>query len=272
MIEVVCEIGINHNGSVEIAKKLIDVAYSAGCHYVKFQKRTIDLVYTQEELDKPRESPWGMTNRQQKYGLEFGPKEYAEIDEYCEGRIKWFASPWDEESIDFLARFDVPFIKIPSALAVNAKFIRACQKTNKKLIISTGGCDEDDVFSIVTEFDKWIYAILHCTATYPSKPEEQNLLCLEEMIKDFAPAMKVGFSNHYSGLMAMIMAACLGAEMLEFHITLDRTMYGSDQAASIEPQGVFRLMEALRMIEQMRGDGIKQVFEREIPIMEKLRR
>ena len=272
MIEVIAEAGINHNGDIETAKKLIDVAYAAGCSYVKFQKRTIDLVYTPEELDKPRESPWGDTTRQQKEGIEFGIKEYMEISSYCEGKIGWFASPWDMESIDFLLRFDVPFIKIPSALITDFEFMDACKNTGKKLILSTGMSNEEEIDIAISKFRKNIYAIIHCTSTYPTRPDEINMNYLKELIDGYAADMKVGFSNHYPGLMALIMAACYGAEMLELHITLDRTMYGSDQAASIEPQGLFRLMEAIKLIEQMRGDGIKRVYESEVPIMKKLRR
>ena len=272
MIEVIAEAGINHNGDIETAKKLIDVAYAAGCQYVKFQKRTIDLVYTPEELDKPRESPWGDTTRQQKEGIEFGIKEYMEISSYCEGKIGWFASPWDMESIDFLLRFDVPFIKIPSALITDFEFMDACKNTGKKLILSTGMCEEEQVSVAIDKYLKSTYAILHCTSTYPTRPDEINMNYLESMIGRYAHNVKVGFSNHYPRLMALIMAACYGAEMLELHITLDRTMYGSDQAASIEPQGLFRLMEAIKLIEQMRGDGIKRVYGSEVPIIKKLRR
>jgi len=271
MTEIVAEIGINHNGDMNIAKKLIDVAYSAGCDYVKFQKRTINLVYTEEELDAPRESPWGTTNREQKEGLEFGEYKYLEIDEYCKGKIKWFASPWDIVSMHFLSQFDIPFIKIPSALITNEELISA-QSPKQKFIISTGGSTPDEIERAIQIIGQdRIYCILHCTSTYPTKPEEINMLAMLAL-KQRYPWTKVGFSNHYPGLNAMRMAAILGADMIEFHLTLDRTMYGSDQAASIEPRGLFEFMETLKLTKQMMGDGIKKVYDSEVPIMEKLRR
>ena len=271
MTEIVAEIGINHNGDLEIAKKLIDVAYSAGCDYVKFQKRHIDLVYSSEELDTPRQSPWGTTNREQKEGLEFGVIDYLEIDEYCKGKIRWFASPWDIVSMNFLEQFDIPFIKIPSALITNEGLISA-KSPKQKFIISTGGSTTDQVENAIQIIgqDK-IYGILHCTSTYPTKPDEVNMLAMIDL-KNRYPWAKVGFSNHYPGLNAMRMAATMGADMIEFHLTLDRTMYGSDQAASIEPRGLFEFMETLKLTGKMMGDGIKRVFDSEVPIMEKLRR
>lgn len=271
MIELVAEIGINHNGSLEIAKKLIDVASAAGVQYVKFQKRTIDLVYTREELDKPRESPWGTTNRQQKEGLEFGLREYMIIDEYCKSKnIKWFASPWDVESVKFLRHFDIPFIKIPSPLITNKELLAVSRSTTKPLILSTGMSTYTELDDAIIDL-RDIYAILHCTSTYPTHPSEINAKCIIQMKEEY-PQVRIGFSNHYSGLMAMVMAATYEAEMIEFHVTLSRDMYGSDQAASIEPQGVFKLVEYIKLIEQMRGDGNKTVYDSEIPIMKKLRR
>lgn len=272
MIEVIYECGINANGDLALAKKLIDVAYSSGCHYVKFQKRDIDLVYSREELDKPRESPWGTTTRDQKKGLEFGYKEYVEIDNYCKNKIPWFASPWDVNSVDFLMRFDVPFMKVPSALMTNESFLKKVKYTRLPVILSTGMCDLNIVDNAIYTIGKdQIYAILHCTSTYPSAPTEINAKMVSVM-KEIYPTFKIGFSNHYSGLHAMEVAASYGAEIIEFHGTLDRTMYGSDQAASIEPKGVFELMERLRIIEQMVGDGVKRIYDSEIPIMKKLRR
>jgi len=271
MTEIICECGINHNGDMEIAKKMIDVAYSAGCDYVKFQKRTIGLVYSEEELDKPRDSPWGTTTRQQKQGLEFDELDYLQIDEYCKGKIKWFGSPWDIVSMDFLAQFDVPFIKIPSALITNEQLISA-KSPKQKFIISTGGSTIEQIdraIEIIGE-DR-IYCIMHCTSTYPTQPEEINMLTMVSL-KERYPWAKIGFSNHYPGLNAMRMAATMGADMIEFHLTLDRTMYGSDQPASIEPRGLFEFMETLKLTKKMMGDGIKRVFDSEVPIMEKLRR
>uniref|UniRef100_A0A6M3KTL1 Putative N-acetylneuraminate synthase n=1 Tax=viral metagenome TaxID=1070528 RepID=A0A6M3KTL1_9ZZZZ len=273
MVEVVAELGINANGSVETAKKMIDVAYAAGIDYVKFQKRTVDLVYTKKELDAPRESPWGTTTREQKQGLELDWSDYDIIDEYCDLKgIGWFASPWDVESLRFIASFDIPFIKIPSALLTNHKLLEACKFLDRKVILSNGMSTMQELKKAVKIIgEDNIHAILHCTSTYPTAPTEMNLSHIKEL-KQIFPATKIGFSNHYPGLMGMIMAAVMGAEMIEFHLTLDRSMYGSDQAASIEPHGVFELMNRLKLIEKMKGDGVKQVYDSEIPIMQKLRR
>jgi len=271
MTQIVAEIGINANGDVEIAKKMIDVAYSSGCDFVKFQKRTIGIVYKEAELDTPRPSPWGTTNREQKEGLEFGELEYLEIDEYCRGKIKWFASPWDIVSMNFLAQFDIPFIKIPSALITNDGLISA-KSPKQKFIVSTGGSTPDQIDKAVQIIGQdRIYCIMHCTSTYPTRPDEINMLAMIALKAQY-PWAKVGFSNHYPGLNAMRMAATMGADMIEFHLTLDRSMYGSDQAASIEPRGLFEFMETLKLTGQMMGDGIKRVFDSEVPIMEKLRR
>ena len=271
MVEVIAELGINHNGDINLARKLIDVAYSAGCHYVKFQKRTVDLVYTKEELDKPRESPWGTTTREQKYGLEFD-EEYWAIDAYCESRIPWFASPWYIESVHFLAQWNIPFIKVPSALITNREILEACRETNHKIILSTGMStlkQVDEAIEILGQ--EHIYCVMHCTSTYPTVPEEINAKCILNL-KERYPWFKIGFSNHYPGLMAMLLAVAYGADVIECHITLDRTMYGSDQAASIEPQGLFALMQRINLIERMKGDGIKQIYDSEVPIIAKLRR
>jgi len=277
MTEIIAELGINFNGDLEIAKKMIDVAYTAGCAYVKFQKRDIDSVYTKEELDKPRESPWGETTREQKEGLEFGLPEYSLIDSYCSKKgIDWFASVWDLKSADFmLDGFETtPLLKIPSALLTNYELLDACANHPrwKPIILSTGMSTLQMLDDAIKTIGKHkIYCIMHCTSTYPTDPQEINIECLP-MLKGLYPWTKIGFSNHYPGLMAMTLAMAHGVDMLEFHITLDRTMYGSDQAASIEPQGVFKLMEYVRLIEQMRGSGIKEIYDSEIPIMAKLRR
>ena len=272
MVEVVCEIGINANGDLAIAKKLIDVAASAGCHYVKFQKRDIDLVYTNEELGTPRESPWGTTTREQKNGIEFTFPDYLNIDAYCKDKIKWFVSPWDVRSIKLMAQIKLPFMKIPSALITNEKYLRAIKDAEIDVILSTGMSTLDEIDRAVAVLGEGrIYCIMHCTSTYPTSPQEVNARCIKTL-KERYPWAKIGFSNHYPGLMAMVLAAAYGAEMLEFHITPDRAMYGSDQAASIEPQGVFKLMEYLKLINWMNGDGVKTVYKSELPIIKKLRR
>jgi len=258
---------------MDIARKLIDVAYSAGCDYVKFQKRDINIVYTQEELDKERESPWGHTTRQQKEGLEFDWHEYKEIETYCIGKgIGWFASAWDLNSFAFLEEFNCPFIKIPSALITNDALLEEAAKSIKRIIISTGMSTIEMVDHAVHKIGKGkIYCIMACTSTYPSKPEELNLNQIITL-KERYPWAKIGFSNHYPGLMGLIMAAVLDVRMLEFHVTLGRTMVGSDHASSIEPKGVFELVDRLKLIEAMRGDGIKRIYENELPIIKKLRR
>lgn len=271
-IEVVLEIGINANGDINLAKKLIDVAYSAGIKYVKLQKRTIDLVYTPDELATPRKSAWGATTKEQKEGLEFGKSQYEEIENYCNGKVRWFASPWDLQSLQFLKDFNPPFIKIPSARITDMHLLDACSELGIPVVLSTGMSDYEMIDKAIGVLGKDIvYCIMHCTSTYPTKVDESNVRCITAM-KERYPWAKIGFSNHYPGLMSMVIASTLGAEMLEFHATLDRTMEGSDQAASIEPQGVFKLMEYLKLIEKMMGDGVKRIYDSEIPIIKKLRR
>lgn len=274
MIELVAEIGINANGDINIAKKLIDIAYVAGCQYVKFQKRTLESCYTKEELDIPRKSPWGTTTREQKIGLEFTIEQYQEIDEYCRNKsIKWFASPWDIKSIFLIKTLGACFIKIPSALATNIKFIETCiGSTDLSIILSTGMCTEEMIDKAVNAIPRnRLYSILHCTSTYPSAPEEQNLSYIKKLKKRY-PWTKIGFSNHFPGLPFMMSAAALGAEIIEFHITLDREMYGSDQASSLEPHAVFKLAKYIRGIEVGMGDGQKVIYESEKPIIAKLRK
>ncbi len=272
-IEIIGELGINHNGDLNLAKKMIDVCVAAGVDYIKVQKRDIDLVYSKEELDKPRESPWGTTTREQKQGLEFKKIDYIEIDNYCHDKgIKWFASPWDVNSAAFLGAFDIPFIKIPSALITNVELIDVCKQTGKSIILSTGMSTIQEIGDAVDIIGKSnIECIMHCTSTYPTNPIEINIKAIKQLRNVF-PYTRIGFSNHYSGLMAMLLAAAQGVDMIEFHITLDRTMYGSDQAASIEPQGVFELMSRLKLIEKMMGDGEKKVYDSELPIIKKLRK
>lgn len=280
MVEIIYECGINHNGDISIAQKMIDIAHSAGCDYVKFQKRDIDIVYTKEELDKPRESPWGITTREQKQGIEFDEIDYYNIDEYCGDKIPWFISPWDNNSLKLMVKdFSLPFVKIPSALLTNIEFLSECKRLaktnfvqNQNFILATGMSTYNDLdLAISILGQEYIYCIMHCTSTYPTKPTEMNMLCIQDMKKRY-PWAKIGFSNHYPGLMGMFLAVAYGAEMIEFHGTLDRTMYGSDQASSIEPQGVFKLVEGIKLIEQMKGDGIKKIYDSEIPIIAKLRR
>jgi len=269
----VAEIGINHNGSVETAKKLIDLAVRCGADAVKFQKRTIELIYTQKELETPRESVFGKTNGDLKRGLEFGEKQYREIDEYCRrSRILWFASCWDEESVDFIDRFDPPCYKIASASLTDDHLLRYTRSKNKPIILSTGMSTIEQIDHAVEVLGTDRLAILHCVATYPSEDHELNLLVIKSFGERF-PGVPIGYSGHEkSGVAASIMAVVLGACILERHITLDRTMWGSDQAASLEPRGLELLMRDIRKWEVFRGDGVKRVYDSELPIIKKLRR
>lgn len=273
MIELISEVGINHNGDLDIAKKLIDMAVIARCDYMKFQKRTVERVYTLEELESPRESPWGTTLREQKEGLEFNFDEYTEISAHCYSReIKWFASVWDIESAEFMDAFDMPLIKVPSALITNKNLLEFLKGMDTPIILSTGMSTMEMIDRAVGILGKdRIHCIMHCTSTYPSKPDEQNLKCILTLMAKY-PWAKIGFSNHSPGLPFMLAAGALGAEMIEFHVTLDRASPGTDQAASIEPEGVYRLCKWMRSLGVALGTGIKEIYPSEIPIMEKLRR
>lgn len=268
---VIAEIGINHNGSMETAKKLIDAAVACGCDAVKFQKRTVDVVYTKEELAKPRENPFGATNGDLKRGLEFSKEQYGEIDRYCkEKNILWTASCWDEGSVDFMEHFNPPFYKIASASLTDGKLLTHHKKTGHPVIASTGMSTLEQIDRAVEVLGKDKLIILHCTSTYPSKLEELNLSVIPVLMQRYG--VPVGYSGHEVGLSPTFAAAVLGACVVERHITLDRAMWGSDQAASIEPQGFERLVRDIRAWEAARGDGVKRVYESEMPIIQKLRR
>ena len=267
----VAEIGINHNGDVSIAKKLIDAAVLAGCDAVKFQKRTIEVVYTPEELSRPRESPFGETNVDLKRGLELSREEYAEIDRYCnEKKITWFASCWDEQSVDFIEEFSPPCYKIASASLTDDNLLRHTRSTGKPVILSTGMSSVEQVRHAVEVLGEEELVILHCVSTYPAKPSELNLRVIQTLMKEHR--CPIGYSGHEVGLMTTLAAVVLGACMVERHITLDRAMWGSDQAASVEVHGMIRLIKDIRAFEEAIGDGKKGVRESERPIMEKLRR
>lgn len=270
---VVGEIGINHNGDIDIAKRLIDVAEAAGCNAVKFQKRTVDVVYSAEELAKPRESPFGTTNGELKYGLEFGSEEYAEIDRTCkEHGLLWFASCWDEASVDFIDEFDVPCYKIASASLTDDGLLRHTRKAagTRPIILSTGMSTIEQIDRAVEVLGKDNLLIMHACSTYPAYYEELNLKVIDVLRKRYG--VPVGYSGHETGLPSSVAAVALGACMVERHITLDRSMWGTDQAASLEPSGLTRLVRDIRLIEKSMGDGVKRVIEREMPIMKKLRR
>lgn len=271
-MKVIAEIGINHNGDIDIAKRLIRICASAGVDVVKFQKRNPDVCVPEEEKYKMRETPWGtMTYLEYKKKIEFGLREYMEIDVFCKMLgIEWTASAWDVDSLNFLAQFNVPFVKIPSAHLTNTKLLFECARSAIPVMLSTGMADMDMVYTAMKTEGLIVSGIFHCVSTYPSKPEEQNLMCIKTL-KEKYPNIPIGFSNHHAGLTFLTIAPAFGAELLEFHITLDRSMYGTDQSASIEPEGIFALMKRLKDIESAMGDGNKRIMEREIPIIRKLR-
>lgn len=268
---VIAEIGINHNGSIDLAKKLIDAACNAGCDAVKFQKRTVDVVYTKEELVKPRENPFGPTNGDLKTGLELGPNEYREINRYCKSKdIAWFASCWDEGSVDFIEQFNPPCYKIASALLTDDALLRYHRSKGKPIILSTGMSDLKMIEHAVSVLGEDGLIIMHCTSTYPSKFEELNLLGIDTLRKCFS--VPIGYSGHEVGLYTTFAAMVLGASVVERHITLDRSMWGSDQSASVEPQGMKRLVVDIKTYESARGDGNIRIYDSELPIIQKLRR
>ena len=268
---IVAEIGINHNGDIDLAKKLIDIASIAGCNAVKFQKRTIDIVYSSEELARPRESPYGTTNGDLKYGLEFEKEEYDEINRYCkEKKMAWYVSPWDERSVDFIEQYDPPCHKIASATITDDRLLRHIRATGRPLILSTGMSTMDQVDHAVDILGKDNLILLHACSTYPAYYDELNLKVIPALKQRYN--VLVGYSGHETGLPSSVAAVVMGACMIERHITLDRSMWGSDQAASLEPNGIMRLVRDIRLVETSMGDGVKRVIEREIPIMKKLRR
>ena len=271
---IIAEIGINHNGDMEITKKLIDGAVDAGCDAVKFQKRTIDSVYTKDDLDRPRESPWGTTNRQQKEGLEFGKKEYDEIDRYCKEKgIQWFASAWDVESQLFLQKYDLKYNKVASALLTHRKLLETIADEGRYTFISTGMSTLNQIREAVKIFEErnCPFELMYCNSTYPMPVEEANLNAMVTLAKTF-PGVNVGYSGHESGLMVSCTAVAMGATSLERHITLDRAMYGSDQSASIELGGLKILVDRIREVELSKGDAFKTVTDKEKEIAKKLRR
>jgi|TARA_R110000744_G_scaffold99591_7_gene192135 N-acetylneuraminate synthase len=270
---VIAEIGINHNGSLDITKKLIDAAVDAGCNAVKFQKRTLDTVYSKEELDRPRESPWGTTNRQQKEGLEFGKEEYDEINQYCkESGIEWFASAWDIESQHFMRSYDLKYNKVASAMLTHRKLLEAVAEEKKYTFISTGMSTMEQIRAATKIFENadCPYELMHCNSSYPMNPEDANLLMIRTLRREFGK--RIGYSGHEVGIIVTCAAAAMGATSVERHITLDRSMYGSDQAASLEIGGLKRLVPYIREIEKSIGDGVKKVTDTEKNIASKLRK
>ena len=268
---IVAEIGINHNGDIDLARRLISVAVAAGCDAVKFQKRTVDIVYTPDELAKPRESPFGTTNGDLKHGLEFGHDEYRLIDPYCrEVKMPWFASCWDERSVDFIDQFDVPCYKIASASLTDDHLLRHTRSKGRPIILSTGMSTIEEIDHAVEVLGTKELILLHACSVYPAHYPELNLNAITALRERYQ--VPVGYSGHETGLPSTVAAVALGACCIERHITLDRAMWGSDQAASLEPNGITKIVNYVRIVEQSLGDGVKRVVEREQPIIKKLRR
>jgi N-acetylneuraminate synthase len=271
-IFIVAEVGINHNGDMSICKQLIDAAVESGCDAVKFQKRDIDEVYTQEFLDSYRESPWGTTQREQKIGLEFGVKEYREIEDYCKQKdIEWFASAWDVNSQKFLRQFNSKYNKVASAMIVHIDLLKEIASEGKHTFISTGMTAYEDIDKAVNIFKKanCSFELMHTVSTYPMRDEDANLKMIGTLKNRYK--CDVGYSGHEVGLAVSYAAAALGITSLERHITKNRAMYGSDQSASVEPQGVRKLVATVRKIELALGDGKKKILQDEIEIARKLR-
>lgn len=268
---IIAEIGINHNGSVDLAKRMIDIAVTTGCDAVKFQKRTVDVVYTKEELARERISVFGTTNGDLKRGLEFGEEEYREIDKYCKQHgILWFASCWDEASVDFIDKFDVPCYKIASASLTDDDLLKHVKSKGKPILLSTGMSTMEQIRHAVNILGEDNLIIYHCTSTYPSNADEMNLRVIESFREEFS--CPIGYSGHERGVTPSVLAVALGANSVERHITTDRTNWGSDQAASLEMAGLYHMVRDIRQTPTLLGDGKKVVYKRELPIIDKLRR
>ncbi|MEL7526055.1 MAG: N-acetylneuraminate synthase family protein [Pseudomonadota bacterium] len=272
---VIAEIGINHNGDLDKAIQMMRKSKEAGCDAVKFQKRTVEIVYSAEELVRPRENVFGPTNGDLKRGLEFGAREYDAID--IEARrlgLDWFASPWDEPSVDFLMKYNSPYLKVASAMVTDRDFLQYCARTRRPLLVSTGMSDLSMIrrtVKIIEEAGGNIACLYHCTSTYPTLDEEINLLGIATLQKAF-PHLQIGFSGHENGILPSVCAAAMGAVSVERHVTLDRSDWGSDQKASLEMPELTDLVAQIRRLEIVRGDGVLKVYEDEKPIAEKLRR
>ena len=271
-IKIIAEIGINHNGDMDICKELIDVAANSGANCVKFQKRDIDQVYTQDFLNSSRESPWGTTQREQKTGLEFSSEQYQEIENYCKSKgLEWFASAWDINSQKFLRQFNSKYNKVASAMIVHTDLLKEIASEGKHTFISTGMTTYDDIQTAVDIFRKadCSFELMHTVSTYPMKDEDANLNMIKTLREKFN--CNVGYSGHEVGLAVSYAASALGISSLERHISLDRAMYGSDQSASVEPAGFKQLIGAVRKIELAMGDGVKKTIEAEALIAANLR-
>lgn len=270
-VHVVAEVGINHNGDIELAKALVEAACKAGCDGVKFQKRTIEDVYTVEELEQSRESPFGTTNGDLKRALEFGEGEYYVLNSFCSDKgIDWFASCWDEKSVHFIEAFNPPCYKIASASLTDDALLKTHRATGRPLILSTGMSTLEQIDHAVGVLGTDNLVILHATSSYPCKLDELNLRVIPFLKERYD--VPVGYSGHEPGISTTIAAVALGACMVERHLTLDRAMFGSDQAASVEPFGFARLVRDIHSVTQALGDGVKRVYESELPVQKKLRR
>ncbi len=272
-VYVIGEIGINHNGDLRNAFALIEAAKAAGMDAVKFQKRTPEVCTPRDQWDIERDTPWGrMTYLAYRHRVEFGEQEYRQIDEYCqEVGIDWFASPWDVESVDFLAGFNQPAFKVASACLTDDTLLRSMRATGKTVILSTGMSTPDQIRHAVEVLGSRNIILCHATSTYPAPPEQLNLRMIETLAAEY-PNVPVGYSGHEVGLQTTLCAVALGAVIVERHITLDRAMWGSDQSASVEPEGMRRLVRDIRVLEASVGDGVKQVYPGELTAMKKLRR
>jgi N-acetylneuraminate synthase len=270
---IIAEIGINHNGDLGIAKQMIDAAVHAGVDAVKFQKRTPDIATPLEQQNQMRETPWGyITYLEYRYKVEFGAEQYAEIDRYCKSKgIAWLVSVWDQPSVDFMEQFDTPAYKIPSASLTDFGLIRRARATGKPLILSSGMSTMEQIRKGLEIAGEENLVLMHCTSTYPCEPEELNLKMVQTLRQEF-PHIPIGYSGHEVGLVPSAVAVALGACMVERHLTLDRAMWGSDQAASVEPGGFERLVKYIRVSEAALGDGVKKVYASEQPSLKRLRR
>tara|TARA_Y100000310_G_scaffold333366_1_gene410770 strand:+ start:535 stop:1359 length:825 start_codon:yes stop_codon:yes gene_type:complete len=271
-VKIIAEIGINHNGDLDVAKKLIDIAAVAGCNSVKFQKRNPEICVPEHQKSVLRDTPWGrITYLDYKYKVEFGKKEYDEIDRHCKERdIEWSASSWDLDSLEFLNQYDIPYIKIPSAMLTNYSLLRAASFIKKKVILSTGMSMIDEIDNAVKVVKDVDFALLHCNSSYPAPIEDLNLNCIKTLKDRYN--CEVGYSGHEFGLTTTIASVCMGATIIERHITLDRTLWGTDQMCSVEPHGLIKLVRGIRELESALGDGNKVVTKEEQIIRDKLRK
>ena len=270
---IIAEIGINHNGDLRIARQMIDAAVHAGVDAVKFQKRTPEIATPPEQRGQMRETPWGyISYLDYRYKVEFGEEQYREIDRYCKEKgIAWMVSVWDQDSVDFMEQFDTPAYKIPSASLTDFDLIRKARATGKPLILSSGMSTMEQIHQGVKIADEKDLLLMHCTSTYPCEPEELNLKMIETLRREF-PDIPIGYSGHEVGLVPTAVAVALGACIVERHLTLDRAMWGSDQAASVEPWGFETLVKYIRVTERSIGDGVKKVYASEQPSLKRLRR